>query len=29
MMEWFTDLFGQAQQALFESVVQPLVFGLG
>lgn len=28
-MEWFTDLFGQAQQALFESVVQPLVFGLG
>lgn len=28
-MDWFTDLFGQAQQALFEAVVQPVVFGLG
>ncbi|MBB3197013.1 sterol desaturase family protein [Roseateles terrae] len=28
-MDWFTDLFGQAQQALFEAVVQPLVFGMG
>ncbi|RZI61006.1 MAG: fatty acid hydroxylase family protein [Rubrivivax sp.] len=28
-MDWFTDLFGQAQQALFESVIQPIVFNLG
>lgn len=28
-MDWFTDLFAQAQQALFEGVVQPVVFGLG
>ncbi|MET0210763.1 MAG: sterol desaturase family protein [Burkholderiaceae bacterium] len=28
-MDWFTDLFGQAQQALFEGVVQPIVFHLG
>lgn len=28
-MEWLSDLFGQAQQALFETLVQPLVFGLG
>ncbi|UXH77246.1 sterol desaturase family protein [Roseateles amylovorans] len=28
-MDWFTDLFGQAQQALYEGVVQPIVFGLG
>lgn len=28
-MDWFTDLFAQAQQWLFEQVVQPLGFGLG
>ena len=28
-MDWFSNLFGQMQQALFEGVVQPLVFGLG
>ncbi|MEJ6005638.1 sterol desaturase family protein [Paucibacter sp. AS339] len=28
-MEWFSDLFAQAQQLLFEAVVQPLVFSLG
>ena len=28
-MDWFSDLFSQAQQALFESVVQPLAFALG
>jgi len=28
-MDWFTDLFAQAQQWLFELVVQPLGFGLG
>ena len=28
-MDWFTDLFAQAQQALFESVIQPIVFHLG
>lgn len=29
MLETFTDLYGQAQQWLFETVVQPLVFALG
>ena len=28
-MQWFVDLFGQAQQLLFEQVVQPLLFELG
>lgn len=28
-MEWFADLFAQAQQALFEDVVQPAMFWLG
>lgn len=28
-MDWFSDLFSQAQQALFESVVQPAAFALG
>ena len=28
-MESLTDLFAQAQQALFEAVVQPLLFSLG
>ena len=28
-MEFLSDLFGQAQQWLFERAVQPLVFGLG
>ena len=28
-MDWFSNVFGQMQQALFEGVVQPLVFGLG
>jgi len=28
-MQWLIDLFGQAQQALFEGAVQPLVFALG
>jgi hypothetical protein len=28
-MDWFSNLFGQMQQALFEGLVQPLVFGLG
>ncbi|WP_296870995.1 sterol desaturase family protein [Tibeticola sp.] len=28
-MDWLSDLFSQAQQALFESVVQPLAFALG
>jgi len=28
-MEWLIDLFGQAQQWLFETLIQPLVFGLG
>ena len=28
-MDWLTDLFAQAQQALFESVIQPVVFHLG
>jgi len=28
-MEWLTDTFSDAQQWLFETVVQPLVFGLG
>lgn len=29
MMEWLGEAFGQAQQWLFESLVQPLVFGMG
>jgi sterol desaturase/sphingolipid hydroxylase (fatty acid hydroxylase superfamily) len=28
-MNTFIDLFGRAQQALFEAVMQPLIFGLG
>ena len=28
-MEWFTDLFSNCQQWLFEAVVQPLVYGVG
>ncbi len=28
-MDWFTDLFAQAQQWLFEQLVQPLGFALG
>ncbi|MDO9075311.1 MAG: sterol desaturase family protein [Rubrivivax sp.] len=28
-MNTLTDLFGQAQQALFEGLMQPLIFGLG
>ena len=28
-MEWFTDLFASCQQWLFETVVQPLVYGIG
>ena len=28
-MDWLTDTFSAAQQALFEGLVQPLVFGLG
>ena len=28
-MDWFTDLFSSAQQWLFESLVQPVVFALG
>ena len=28
-MEWFTDLFSNCQQWLFEAVVQPLVYGIG
>ena len=28
-MDWFTDLFAQAQQGLFEFAVQPLAFALG
>lgn len=28
-MDWFSDLFAQAQQWLFELVVQPLAFALG
>ena len=28
-MEWLTDLFAQAQQGLFETVVQPAMFALG
>lgn len=28
-MDTLTDLFAQAQQALFEAVVQPLLFSLG
>ncbi|HLO96695.1 MAG TPA: sterol desaturase family protein [Burkholderiaceae bacterium] len=28
-MDWFSDLFAQAQQWLFEFVVQPLAFSLG
>ncbi len=28
-MDWLSDLFGQAQQALFEGVVQPAMFALG
>lgn len=28
-MDWFTDLFARAQQALFEGIIQPIVFGLG
>jgi len=29
MMEWLSERFGEAQQWLFESLVQPLVFGAG
>jgi hypothetical protein len=25
-MQWFVDLFGEAQQQLFELLVQPLLF---
>ena len=28
-MEWFTDLFSNCQQWLFETAVQPLVYGIG
>jgi sterol desaturase/sphingolipid hydroxylase (fatty acid hydroxylase superfamily) len=28
-MDWLSNLFGQMQQALFEGLVQPLVFNLG
>ena len=28
-MEWLSSLFDDAQQRLFESVVQPVLFGLG
>ncbi|MFZ3120434.1 MAG: sterol desaturase family protein [Variovorax sp.] len=28
-MEWFTDLFANCQQWLFETAVQPLVYGIG
>ena len=28
-MDTLIDLFGRAQQLLFEQVVQPLLFGLG
>ena len=29
MLQWWTDVFSQAQQWLFEAVVQPVVFALG
>jgi len=29
MMEWFLDGWADLQDALFQSVVQPLAFGLG
>ena len=29
MLQWWTDVFSQAQQWLFEAVVQPLAFALG
>lgn len=28
-MDWFSNVFGQMQQGLFEGLVQPLVYGLG